>query len=133
MLLLLSSENALSPLVLFVQPPKQKTELTTEQARTLRRKHWPDQLWDGLIASVVDDVFSTGEVDKGTMHRAHLNSANRMRWLCERTMRSDMRMGEISEQQKGLKAKVEEVMGQQKEMIAQQKATMEKLDAFLSR
>lgn len=108
----------------LAQPPAQPT--TVEQARTIRRKLWLDQQWRGLIGSVVDEVFGTAEVDEGTMDPTRLNSANRTRWLCERTMRSDKRMDEVDLKVDTIEAKVDE-------MMAQHKATMEKLDALLSR
>ena len=75
---------------------------------------------------MVDEVFGTAEVDEGTMDPTRLNSANRTRWLCERTMRSDKRMDEVDLKVDTIEAKVDE-------MMAQHKATMEKLDALLSR
>ena len=107
--------------------------MTIEKARVTRRKHWPDKQWSDLISSVVDEVFGTANVDETAMNPIRLNSANRTRWLCEHTMLSDKRMGEIDtkvdemgEQQCTIEAKVDA-------MMAQQKATMEKLDALLSR
>jgi septal ring factor EnvC (AmiA/AmiB activator) len=99
---------------------------------------------------VVDEVFGTAEVDEGIMNPLRLNSMNRTRWLCERTMRSDKRMDEIEtkvdemggqqqtivEQQQVLMQKIDaqdDLKAKVEEMMAQQKATVEKLDALLSR
>ena len=117
-----------------MQPPQQ--ELSPEQVRRIRRVHWSDQQWSALISSVVDEIFGTAEVDEGTMNPVHLNSANRTRWLCERTMRSDKRMDEIDTkvdeiagQQLAIEAKVDEIKA---EIMEQQKVTMDKLDALLT-
>ena len=120
-----------------LQPPKQG--LTLERARAIRHKHWPDHQWGGLINSVVDEVFGTAEMDEldeGTMNPRHLNAANRMRWLCEQTMRSNKRIDDIIEQQKAMMQKMDEQQDLKvkvDEMMAQQMATMEKLDALLAR
>jgi hypothetical protein len=82
-------------------------KLTPEQARAIRRKHWPDEQWNDIIGSVVDEVFGMAEVDEGTLNPQRLNSANRTRWLCERTMRSDKRIGEMAEQQQMMMEKLD--------------------------
>ena len=56
---------------------------------------------------MVDEVFGTAEVDEGTVNPTHLNLANRTRWLCEQTMRSNKRINEIVEQQKEMKAEIQ--------------------------
>jgi hypothetical protein len=117
-----------------VQPPRQ--DLTHEQASEVRRKHWPNQQWSDLISSVVDEVFGTMDADEGSTNPLRLNSANRTRWLCEQTMRSNKRIDDIIEQQKAMMQKMDEqqdLKAKVDEMMAQQMATMEKLDALLAR
>ena len=114
--------------------------LTPPQARAIRQKQWPDQQWEGLISKVVDEVFGTAaEAEEGTMSPLHLNSINRTRWLCERTMRSDKRIDQIAAQQTDLAGQEKDLAGQQlaieakvDEIMEQQKATMEKLDALMT-
>ena len=81
------------------------------QAHTIRERHWPNQQWNELVSSIVGEVFGTAETDEGTMNPLHLNSANRTRWLCEHTMRSDKHIGEI---------------------VLQQQKMMDKLDALIT-
>jgi hypothetical protein len=74
---------------------------------------------------VVDEVFGTAEVDEGTVNPTHLNLANRTRWLCEQTMRSNKRINEIVEQQKEMKAEIQAnqaVIMEQLRSMAMQKA-----------
>lgn len=95
----------------------------------------------------MDEVFGSVEVDDGIVNPIHLNSVKRTRWLCEQTMRSNKRMDEMDSKVDTIGANVDEMkvqiaqkMDEQLDlkakvdgMIAQQKATMEKLDALLSR
>eukprot|EP01046_Picozoa_sp_COSAG06_P012653 COSAG06_NODE_749_length_12615_cov_35.521333_12_plen_109_part_00 len=103
--------------------------MTLEQARAIRREHWPDQQWNDLIGSVVLEIFGAAEVEEGTMNPTRLNSVNRMRWLCERTMRTDKRMDEID-------TKMDEMAEHQKAMQAEiqanQELIMEQLRSMVS-
>ena len=89
------------------------TSMTPEDCRSLRQKHWlDDEKWAELIRSVVSEVFSTAEVEDGTVNPLRLNSEGRMRWLCERSLQSTRGEAET-------KAEVAKIDGVMKEKVAQ--------------
>ena len=93
-------------------------------------------MWSNLISTVVGEVFGDAEMDEGNMNPIRLNSANRTRWLCDRTMRSDKRMDTIEAKVDTNQTKVDaieaKVDAMKADMQANQAAIMEQLRSMAS-
>lgn len=97
----------------------ERTAMTPKDSRRLRHKHWPDdEKWDELIGDVVSEVFSTAEVEDGTVNPLRLNTEGRTRWLCERSLQSTRIEAETKEE-------VAKIDGAMKEKVAQLKDRMD--------